>query len=171
MDTPANFFTAAQALNNELRRDLGPPEEGLLAGRGGIVPVSLVRGTRGYIEKVANQANGCYQNGWFDACAVMLRRLLETLIIESFEAHNIAQQIKNTQGEYYFLSDLIQRTLDERSWTIGRNAKRAMPRLKDLGDKSAHGRRFNAVRDDLEKVQGDIRVVAEELLYLAKLKH
>lgn len=171
MDTPANFFAAAQALNIELQRDLGPPDEGVPAGaRSVIVPMALVRGTRGYIEKVTNQANGCYQNGWYDACSVMLRRLLETLIIESFEAHKIEANIKNSQGEYFFLRDLIQKTLDEKSWTIGRNAKQAMPKLKDLGDKSAHNRRFNALKDDVEKMQSDVRVVVEELLYLAKLK-
>lgn len=45
-----------------------------------------------------------------------------------------------------------------------------MPRLKDVGDKSAHSRRFNAVRDDLESLKNDLRVVTEELLVLAGLR-
>lgn len=170
MDTPANFFATAQSLNRELKRDLGPPEEPVQAGQGGIVPVALVRGTRGYIERVVNQANGTYLNGWYDACAVMLRRFLETLIIETFEAHAISAKIKNANGDFFYLSDLIDLTLAETSWNIGRNAKRAMPKLKDIGDKSAHNRRFNALKEDVERLRDDVRVVAEELIILAKLK-
>lgn len=59
-----------------------------------LFPLEIVNGTRGYIEKIAVQVNGCYKNQWFDACAVMLRRLLETLIIECFENHNISNNIK-----------------------------------------------------------------------------
>ena len=64
--------------------------------------MSTVRGTRGYIERVANQANGAYQNGWYDACAVMLRRLLETLIIEAFEHHRVDSKIKNSTGDFLY---------------------------------------------------------------------
>ena len=42
----------------------------------------VVKGVRGYIEKLAIQANGCYQYGWYDACAVIVRRYLEIMIID-----------------------------------------------------------------------------------------
>ena len=77
--------------------------------------MSLVRGTRGYIEKVSNQINGAYENGWYDACAVMLRRLIETLIIETFEHHKIASS-DNQAGDFVYLRDLIDKTLAETSW-------------------------------------------------------
>ena len=127
----------------------------------------LFRNTRGYLVKVANQANGAYSQGWYDACAVMLRRLLETLIIEAFEKHGIASNIKNSQGDFLYLRDLIDRTISESSWNLSRNSKISMPKLKDIGDKSAHSRRFNAVREDIDRVIPDLRVVAEELLNLA----
>ena len=47
--------------------------------------MDIVKGARGYVKEMAKQANGCYRNGWYDACAVMVRRLLEILIIDSFE--------------------------------------------------------------------------------------
>jgi hypothetical protein len=62
---------------------------------------------------VANHINGAYENGWYDACAVMLRRLVETLIIETFEHHNIAHKIQNASGDFLFLRDLIDKTLAE----------------------------------------------------------
>lgn len=146
------------------------PDEGLPSYSQQVLPKSLAVNTRGYIEKILNQINGSYEKGWFDACAVMIRRLVETLIIEAFEKHKISNQIKTSDGEFYYLSDLIDKTLSEPSWNIGRNSKNSLPKLKSIGDKSAHSRRFTARRWDIDKILPDLRVVAEELIYLAGLK-
>jgi hypothetical protein len=69
-----NLFAAAKGLQAEIATELGPPPEGLRAAQNLVVPITLVRGTRGYIERIANQVNGAYENGWYDACAVMIRR-------------------------------------------------------------------------------------------------
>jgi len=168
--SPQNTFKVAQAINLDVRRELGPPEEGRYSDTQAVVPRSIVRGTRGYIEKVANQANGCYENGWYDACAVMLRRLIETLIIEAFEKHSIANKIKSSNGDFLYLRDLIGSTLAEASWNLSRNCKQALPKLKDIGDKSAHSRRYIAQRGDLEPLLADVRLVVQEMVYLAGLK-
>ena len=165
-----NIFTAAQAIDFDVRRELGPPEEGLRAASNIVLPRSLLRGTRGYLEKVGNQVNGCYENGWYDACSVLLRRLIETLIIESFEKHSIADRIKNPRGDFLFLRDLVTRCLAESAWNLSRNCKQALPKLKDIGDKSAHSRRYIAQRGDLDPLLPDIRISVQELLFLAGLK-
>lgn len=149
---------------------LKPPSETAPSAAEPVVYMSMVRGTRGYIEKLAHQINGCYASGWYDACAVMVRRLVETLIIEAFEAHKIESKIKDMNGDYLMLRDLIDRTTAEPSWTLGRNAKKVLHKLKDVGDKSAHSRRYIAHREDLDGLLTDVRVVIQELLYLAKLK-
>jgi hypothetical protein len=160
----------ARALQRQINAVAGPPEEGLAASGLSVLPFSLVRGTRGYIERIVHQANGSYANGWYDACAVMLRRLLETLIIECFEHQRISAKIKNPSGDFVHLGELVSRTLTEPAWNLGRNARRALPKLKDVGDKSAHSRRFTAHRADIEGLAADVRLVVQELLYLAGLK-
>jgi hypothetical protein len=165
-----NVFSAAKAIQADVAKELGPPEEGLRSAAQRVIPSSVVRGTRGYIERVANQANGAYDNGWYDACAVMIRRLLETLIIEAFEHGNIADKIKNAAGDFFHLKDLINKCLGETSWNLTRNCKQALPKLKDIGDKSAHSRRYNAQRGDIDPLLGDIRLVVQEFVYLAGLK-
>lgn len=165
-----NIFAAAQAIQLDVRTELGPPEEGRTSATQSVLPLSVVRGTRGYIEKVANQANGAYEQGWYDACAVMVRRLLETLIIEAFEHHGLAAKIKTASGDFLYLRDLIDRALGEPSWNLSRNCKQAMPKLKDIGDKSAHSRRYNAHRGDIDPLLLDVRLVVQELVYLAALK-
>lgn len=148
-----------------------PPSAGTRPSTQAVLPFAVVHNTRGYLERVVHQINGSYEKGWFDACAVMMRRLLETLIIECFEAHGIAQKIKDSRtGDFLYLSDLVGHALSEPSWNLGRNTKRALPTLKATGDQSAHSRRYNAHREDIDKLISDFRTVCQELVYLAKLK-
>jgi hypothetical protein len=51
-----------------------------------LLDMDIVRDTRDYVENIAVQVNGCYEKGWYDACAVMVRRLIEILIVDSFKA-------------------------------------------------------------------------------------
>jgi len=160
----------AKAIQDEFPRLGVPPDEGMAPQSQQVLPQSFVRGTKGYIEHVAFQINGCYEHGWFDACAVMIRRLVETLIIEAFESHGIAEKIKKPNGDFLYLSDLIDRTLTETAWNLSRNTKTALPRLKVVGDSSAHSRRFVAHRSDIDRRQEDLRVAVQELVYVAGLK-
>lgn len=147
-----------------------PPAEGTAAQSEMVVYKPLINNTREYIEKIANQINGCYEKGWFDSCAVMIRRLLETLIIEVFESKGIENKIKK-EGDYVFLKNMITITLSETNLNLGRNTKKALPKLKDIGDKSAHSRRFIAIRQDIDDIKSDLRVVIQELIILSGLKN
>lgn len=135
-----------------------------------VLPMSVVKGTRGYIEKVVMQANGTYEHQWYDACSVMIRRVVETLIIEVYEAKKKAHDIKGSDDNYLMLGHLVDRVLAESSFHLGRETKRGLPLIKSLGDRSAHTRHFLAKREDIDKVTHDLRVVVEELLNLARLK-
>jgi hypothetical protein len=159
------------AFLKDCEESLLPPESGNKAVGQAVIPFEIIRGTsRGYLEKITHQVNGTYQNGWYDACAVMIRKLMETLIIEAFEANGIVGKIKNPAGNFLFLSDLVTATLAETTWNLSRNTKKSLPKLKDVGDKSAHNRRFVAVRNDIDLLKNDLRVVIQELVTIAKLK-
>ena len=148
-----------------------PPSGGIRPTSQAVLPHALVQSTRGYLERVVYQINGCYEKGWFDGCAVMMRRLMETLIVECFEAHGIAHKIKDPRsGDFLFLADLVGLALAESTWNLGRNTKRALPNLKTVGDQSAHSRRYNAHREDIDKLIPDFRTACQELIYLARLK-
>lgn len=163
-------LSLAKKISLEIDDVVKPPSEGYKADSHKIVYASLMKNTRSYLERISNQINGSYEKGWYDGCAVMMRRLLETLIIESFETHNLSSKIKNTNGDFFYLSDLITITLNETTWNLSRNAKRALPKLKDIGDKSAHSRYFLAHREDIDKIIEDFRLVIQELLLISKLK-
>lgn len=135
-----------------------------------LFPMTILSSTkRGYLVKLGRQMNGCYVDGWYDACAVMMRRLFEIAILEAFEANNIQDQIKGHDGNYLQLTDLVSRTLNCKTWTLSRNSQQALPKIKDLGHLSAHGKFFTSQKNDIDKIASDFRVVMEELLHHAKL--
>ena len=129
--------------------------------------MDLVNGTRGYIENMAKQIILCYKYSLYDACLVMVRKLLESLIIECFEKHNIQSKIQNSTGNYFYLDDLISTFEFDKSWTITRNTKQGLPKIKKLADMSAHSRRFNAKKNDIDQLKIELRTVIEELIHIA----
>ena len=86
----------------------------------------LTESKRGYFVTIGRQMNGSFRSGWFDSCAVMIRRLLEIVIIEAFEAKTLAAKITDGDGNYLQLSGLINAALAETSWTLSRNAKKLL---------------------------------------------
>ena len=113
--------------------------------------------------------NGAYANGWYDAAAVMMRRLLEISIIEAFEAKSVAHKIKTNNGDYFQLTDLIRCAISEQAFQLSRNTRTMLPKLRDIGHLSAHSRYFHATREDVEKNQQGFRVALEEFLRHAGL--
>jgi hypothetical protein len=137
----------------------------------GYLPKQVWTKTRGYLEKVCEQLNGCFQFGFYDGASVLVRRILETLIIEAYEKLKRENEIKDSSGNFFMLSGLINTATSPTGITLGRDAKKALADVKELGDRSAHNRRYNAVKADLEKVQSGVRVVVDELINIAVLRH
>lgn len=135
-----------------------------------VLPLEVLKNTRNYFVKVITQANGCYEHQWFDACSVMIRRFVETLIVELYEAKGKANEIQDLNGDFFMLQKLIDATLGERSWNLGRETKKTLPLVKKLGDRAAHNRRYVATKKDVDEIIPGLRVVADDLLHLAGIK-
>jgi hypothetical protein len=139
----------------------------------GYLPDAVWIGTRDYIERVCKQVNGCFGAAYYDAAAVMLRRLMETLIIEAYEHLNRANEITDGDGNYVMFKQLVERAIGQSPQTslnLGRDTKKTLEAVKSLGDKSAHARRFNAHASDLISIKDGVRAAAQELIQIAHLK-
>ena len=68
------------------------------------LPCDLFASTRGSIERVVEQINRSYDVELWDCTAVMCRRLLETLIIETYEKAGRAADIKDKDGQFAMFS-------------------------------------------------------------------
>ena len=129
----------------------------------------LAQTQRGYLTAIGRQMNESFRTGYYDASAVMMRRLLEVSIVEAFEARGIEANIKGGDGNYLHLTDMVKQAIAEPSWNLSRHTKKFLPQLRDVGHLSAHGRYFTAQDSDILKVQPGIRIVVEEFLRLANL--
>lgn len=129
----------------------------------------LAKTNRGYLITIGRQMNGCFSAGWYDGCAVMMRRLLEIALIEACESKQLTRNIKDKNGNYLQLTALIDFVLDNSRISLSRNAKKSLPQLRDLGHTSAHGRYFTAQKDDVERLRKGCRIALEELLHHAGL--
>lgn len=134
-----------------------------------VIPIEFVQGTRIYLEKMVNQINGCYNSGFYDACAVMIRRLMESLIIEVFFYHNKASEIK-IDNVIVSLDTLISKIVNDNQIHISRNIPAQMRLIKDLGDAAAHDRTYITQRDDIDDNRNKIRRLLRELLSLSGIK-
>lgn len=136
-----------------------------------VLPKAVVTPTKkNHLINIVIQANTCYEARCHDACAVLVRKLVEILIIELYEASKMEVEIKDGNGDYFMLSGLIETLLNSTHWNLGRETKGTLPKLKALGDRAAHQRRFVATTGDLNPVLPGLRVVVDELLHLAGLK-
>jgi hypothetical protein len=100
----------------------------------------------------------------------MMRRLLESSIIEAFEAGKIAAKIKDaTTGDFFQLTALINAALAEPSWNLPRNVRKELINLRDLGHRSAHNRYYLAKMTDIDRHSGVFREAVEAFLHLAGL--
>jgi Domain of unknown function (DUF4145) len=128
--------------------------------------------TRGYIEGVCRQLNGAFHHAYYDAAVVMLRRLLETLVIEAYEHLDRKNEIRDGGGNYLMLSDLAERACGEKGHkgiNLGRDSKKALKEARNVGNWSAHARRFLANAGDLTRFQAGMRLLAQELIQIADL--
>ena len=129
-----------------------------------LFPIEIFNNTRGYLMSFAKEACASYDFGLYSACFFMLRKLLETLIIEMFEKHNLESKIKSPNGGYFFLSDLIAKLINESAWHLTKIVREEIPKIKKLADSSVHSKRFTATKSDIDNIKTDIRIILQEFI-------
>ena len=127
--------------------------------------ISDVPNTPFYLRKIVEQMCGCYNYGLYTACFAMMRKLIETLVIESFERYSIEKDIQNTNGDFFYLSDLIDKYSNSKNWTTSRNLKSSFKNIKKYGDLSVHNRKFFANKTDIDSLKDDLRQSVASFLF------
>lgn len=136
-----------------------------------IIDSNLFNGTRGYFKKLVYQINVSYNSSCYDACALLIRKLVELLIEDIYESQGRINDIVDPRNNQLLgLGKLISILVADSHWKLNRYVEDGLDLIKTQGDKSAHNRRYNARKSDIDKVQPFLRDISEELLYLAKIK-
>jgi len=125
------------------------------------LPNDLIEDSLFVLQKVLWEANRCYERACYNACAAMIRRLFENLVVEAFEHHGIADQIKK-DGKYLEFRSVNWKGHERVK--VEAYKKRILPDLKFFGDIGAHNRMILVKKDDLDRLHQSIRSGLEELL-------
>jgi hypothetical protein len=134
-----------------------------------ILPDNLMRSTRGYIENLSSQINASYNNNIFDGCAVLMRRLLEILLIHSYDEASRLSEISDGDG-LKNLSYIINYTISNKPFKLSKESHEVLDDFRQLGNFSAHKIQYNAKRRDIDNIKIKYRMTIEDLLYASKLK-
>lgn len=106
-----------------------------------VVPADWFAGTRPFFERMAFQINGTFQYGFYDACAVLCRRLMESLIIEIYIQARRAAEIRPNNA-FLMLDALVTKLKNDPAMTLSRNTPSTMDEVKSIGDTAAHDRNY-----------------------------
>lgn len=134
-----------------------------------VIPLEYVEGTRSYLTRLVRQINGCYDSGYFDASAVMIRRLVESLLIEVYISQNRQAEIKQDNA-FMMLNGLIVHITNDQQVTKSRGFIGGLVLVKDIGDTAAHDRTYITPKQDIDDNKLALRRVVYELLVLSGIQ-
>lgn len=137
---------------------------------GAILPEVEYRNTRGYLEILAKQVNACYENNLFDGCAVLMRRLVEILLILSYQKLGIGSAIKDANGNYKMLEGIVADAKNNATLNLSRNGKTSLDTFRELGNFSAHKIEYTCRREYIAPHIQGFRALVTELLHKSGIR-
>jgi hypothetical protein len=135
-----------------------------------IIPTGLFEHDRPHLETLVIQINGTYQGGFYDACAVMCRRLLECLLLLAFERAAKGEVIRDTSGEYRAIAEIIGLACSNRHIKLTRGAGAVMGKIDYVGDLAAHHPTYTTRQKDIDEQRLGFQRIVAELVDLAEIK-
>lgn len=135
-----------------------------------ILPKPVFENSRGFIESLSKQINASYEFNIFDGCAVLMRRLLEVMLILSYENLKIESSIQGSDGNYLMLERIVNDAKNNRTLKLSRDAKAVLEDFRTVGNFSAHKIYYNCCRSDLKKIAAHYRATIEELMYKSGIR-
>jgi len=128
------------------------------------------KSTRGYIEALAKQINRSYEENIFDGCAVLMRRLLEIMLILSYQKLGIEAAIKGPDGSFKMLEGIINDAKTNSKLSLSRNSKDLLDEFRTLGNFSAHKIEYICRRGYIQPLIMSYRGIITELLHKSGMK-
>lgn len=126
-------------------------------------------GKRQYLDRLVKQINHTYANNCYDACAVLLRRLFEVLLIMAYQHLGIDNEIKDRAGNGYLMLEGIVNNAKTNNTLKMSRIKNEFDTFRKVGNFSAHNITYTAGKKDIDDIKLDYRVMLEELYNKANL--
>lgn len=120
-------------------------------------------GKRPYIDRLIQQINFTYGNNCYDACAVLMRRLFEILLVLSYQNKGIEADITKPDGSHFMLEGIVKNAIQNKTLGVPPRISRNFDSFREVGNNSAHSITYTAGKLDIDKIQMNYRVMMEDL--------
>lgn len=138
---------------------------------GTVLPDTLFVNVHTNIQRICKQINASYENNLFDCAAVLMRRLLESLLVLSYQKNDIEADIMDKSGNHHITLDKIIKNAEQNTkLALSASTKKEMCLFKDLGNYSAHKIWYNCTQQDIKPHILKYRAIIEELMYKSGIK-
>jgi len=126
-------------------------------------------GKRNYLNRLILQINSSYKSNCFDACAVLMRRLFEVMLILAYEELSIDGSIKLPDGRYFMLEGIVNNAKGNSTLNLPSRIRNDLDIIREVGNLSAHNITYTAGKKDIDDIKIKYRVMLEELYNKAEL--
>ena len=126
-------------------------------------------GQRGFLTRLIHQINSSYKHNCYDACAVVMRRLFEVVLILSYQNLKIDNSIKSPDGRYFMLEKIVSDAKGNSTLNLPSRIRNDLDTIREVGNLSAHGITYTAGKKDVDDIKLMYRVMLEELYNKAGL--
>lgn len=120
-------------------------------------------GKKPYIDRIIKQINFTYDNNCYDACAVLLRRLFEILLVLAYQRNGVEQDITNAQGHHLMLEGIVKNAKLNTTLNFSSRVKNNFDTFRKVGNNSAHSITYTASKKDIDDIKITYRVMLDEL--------
>ena len=126
-------------------------------------------GKRNYLDKLIKQINFSYGNNCYDACAVLMRRLFEVLLVLTYQHTGNDDAIKKDDGSYLMLEGIVKDAVQNKALAIPSRISKNFNSFREVGNNSAHSITYTAGQKDITDIKRNYRVMMEDLYNRAGL--
>lgn len=134
-----------------------------------LIDESKFCGKRGFLDKIIKQINHTYSHNCFDACAVLMRRLFEILLVLTYQNTGIESAISKPDGTHFMLEAIVKDAVQNKALGIPARISKNFDAFREVGNNSAHSITYTAGQKDITDIQRDYRVMMEDLYNRAGL--
>lgn len=126
-------------------------------------------GKRNFLDRLIQQINFTYGNNCYDACAVLMRRLFEVLLVLTYQNKGIEGDITNADGSYKMLEGIVKNAVQNKALGVPLRIAKNFDAFREVGNNSAHSITYTAGKQDIDTISRNYRVMLEELYNRAGL--
>ena len=128
-----------------------------------LIEESKFCGKRPFLDRLIQQINFTYGHNCYDACAVLMRRLFEILLVLAYQHNGIEADITKPDGSHKMLEGIVKDAVQNRTLGIPSRISKNFEAFREVGNNSAHSITYTAGKLDIDKISRDYRVMMEDL--------